>query len=78
MFADHTGFPPTFTQVGSSEILLSDSVRFVEYASEAGVDASIEIYEAMWHVWQFYPGVPEAEHAIKELATFLLSHLGSS
>lgn len=77
LFADPAGFPPTLMQVGSSEILLSDSERFIEKAKAAGVDAEIDVYEAMWHVWQFYPHLPEAERAIKQLATFILTHIGT-
>ncbi len=73
------GLPPMLIQVGRDEILLSDSTRLAERAKEAGVDASIEIWDDMWHVFQaFGMIVPEARQAIAHIGDFLQTRLPQS
>ncbi|MGH9588159.1 MAG: alpha/beta hydrolase fold domain-containing protein, partial [Acidobacteriaceae bacterium] len=47
--ADLTGLPPIRVHVGDDEVLLDDSVRFVEKAVAAGVDARVDVWEGMVH-----------------------------
>ena len=47
--ADLAGFPPLRVHVGDDEVLLGDSVRFVEQAVAAGVDARVDVWEGMVH-----------------------------
>ena len=42
LFADLSGFPPTLIQVGSSETLLDDAVRFARAAGLADVNVTLE------------------------------------
>jgi epsilon-lactone hydrolase len=74
--ADLSGLPPLLVQVGDHEVLLDDSVRLVERANAAGVDATLEVEEEGVHVFQAFP-VPEAEEAIARLAAFVRRHIGS-
>lgn len=70
------GLPSLLVQVGSDEILLSDSVRLVENATKAGVNVVFEEWAGMWHVFQsFYMVMPEAKRAMQNLATFVNNHL---
>ena len=55
LFADLRGLPPTLVQVGTNEILKSDSERLVENLQKAGVYAQLEIYPECWHVFQQMP-----------------------
>lgn len=65
LFADLKGLPPTLIQVGSDEILLSDSTRLAEKLEAAGVPVDCEIWDGMWHDFQiFSPLIPEADWAI--------------
>ena len=66
------GLPPLLLQVGTREILLSDSTRFADKASKAGVDVTLEIEEGLVHVWQMLPGVPEAQSAIDRIGAFIV------
>lgn len=75
LFADLTGLPPMLIHVGTREVLLSDATRLARKARKAGVDVTIDVYEAMWHVWHFYPGVPEADEAIVEMSEFLCKYM---
>jgi epsilon-lactone hydrolase len=67
------GLPPMLIQVGSDEILLSDSTRLAERAKKAGVDVTIEVWENMFHVFQqAFPIInPEAREAIDNIGKFL-------
>jgi acetyl esterase/lipase len=72
LFGDLQGLPPIFIQVGSDEILLSDSTRLAEKAQATGVDTQLEIWPGMWHVFQvFAPYLPEAQQAIDQMGAFI-------
>ena len=69
---DLSGLPPILVQVGGDEILMSDSTRLVERARKAGVDATVHVFDHMYHDFQLFGViVPEARVAIAELGAFL-------
>ncbi len=70
LFADFTGFPPTLVQVGTNEILKSDSTDLVEVMQEAGVFSTLEIYEDSWHVFQMMP-LKRAAKAMDAIGEFI-------
>ncbi len=70
------GFPPTLIQVGTKEILLSDSVRFYQALDQAGIPVKLDVYEGMPHVFQGYlAGTPESKIAILKMNDFLKEYL---
>jgi acetyl esterase/lipase len=72
MYADLRGLPPLLFHVGEDEILLDDSVLFVERARAAGVDARVVVWPGMWHVFQaFFMFVPEAQESINQVGEFI-------
>ncbi|MEU7814353.1 alpha/beta hydrolase [Pseudonocardia sp. NPDC049154] len=74
VFADYTGIPPLLVQVGSTEVLLDDSVRIVDRALAAGVRAELQVGYEMVHVYQMFADeLPEAQAAIERIGTFLRS-----
>lgn len=68
------GFPPTLIQDGTRTILLSTSVRTYRALKAAKVDAVIDLYEGMWHVFQGAPA-PEAEEALASAGLFVKERL---
>lgn len=78
VFGNWRGLPPLLIHAGEDEVLRSDALRVAELAREAGVDVQLEIYPRMWHVWQLYLSLPEAERSLDEVANFLTSHLHST
>ena len=77
LFADLTGLPPLLLQVGGDEVLLDDSRLFAERARAAGVDATLRVFDGMWHVFQFHaPEVPEAQAAMNDIAAFIRAQFG--
>lgn len=72
VYADLRGLPPLFVQVGSTEVLLDDSVRIAGNARAAGVPTHLRVWPRMPHVWQiFAPFLPEARRALSEAADFV-------
>lgn len=72
LFGDFTDFPPMLIQVGSYEMLLSDSQLVAKKAREQGVKVRLSIYEGMFHVFQMAMDMmPESRHAWKEVGRFL-------
>lgn len=76
IYADLHGLPPILIQVGDREILLSDAIRLAERARKDGVDAELEVWDGMWHVWHLFARyVPEAQRAIYNIGAFIRKHL---
>ena len=74
LFADLRGLPPLLIHVGTDEVLLDDAVQLAERARAAGVDASLEVYERMIHVWHwFLPMLDEAQTAVDAIGRFVRS-----
>ena len=69
--ADFDGLPPILALVGSTEILLDDTLRAAEQANKAGVPFYLEIWEKMPHVFPIFSVLPESEIAIERMARFI-------
>jgi acetyl esterase/lipase len=52
--ADPTGLPPMLIQVGSEEVLLSDSLTFAGHAAMAGVEVKLHVWPEMPHAWPLF------------------------
>jgi len=72
LFGDLKGLPPILVQASICEMLYSDATRFVEKAKEAGVNAILQSWDDMVHVFQGtrYELLPEAKNAINKIADF--------
>ncbi|HEX4111149.1 MAG TPA: alpha/beta hydrolase [Stellaceae bacterium] len=76
VYADLTGLPPLFIQVGDSEILLDDSRRVFENAKKVGVEATLQIWRGVPHGWQiFAPVLPEGRAALRQASAFIAARL---
>ena len=71
LFASLSGLPPLLVQVGTADLLLSDSERLATTAAEAGVDVTLDIGEGLPHVYQLLLGTPEAADATEQTGKFL-------
>lgn len=73
LFGDLEGLPPLLFQASTCEMLYSDSVRFVNKAKAAGVDATLQTWDDMPHVFQSFGLniLPEAREAIKKIGEFV-------
>jgi acetyl esterase/lipase len=77
VYADLTGLGPVYIQAGADEALVDDARQFEERASQAGVDARLDIFPGMLHTFQMAAGrAPEADDAIRRLAGWVRPRLG--
>ena len=70
LFADLRGLPPALVQVGTNEILRSDSERLCEALRAADGYATLEVFEECWHVFQQLPIRP-AGQAMENIGRFV-------
>jgi epsilon-lactone hydrolase len=71
LFAALGGLPPLLIQVGTADLLLSDSERLAAAAAKAGVDVTLEVGEGLPHVYPILLGTPEAAEATERTGKFL-------
>jgi monoterpene epsilon-lactone hydrolase len=71
LFGSFMGLPPLLVQVGSDEVLFSDAEHLVRAAREAGVDASLDVGEGLFHVYQTVADAPEAAAATDRAGAFV-------
>ena len=77
LYADLRNLPPLLVQVGSEEVLLDDALGLGARARAAGVDATVEEWPAMIHVWHwFLPMLDEAEQAVAVIGKFVKARVG--
>ena len=79
LFGDFQGFPPVLMQVGSYEVLLSDTLGVADKLKQAGVRRRLSVYEGMFHVFQMGMDlIPESREAWNEVEEFLRITYGIS
>jgi acetyl esterase/lipase len=77
VYGDMKGFPPTILTSGTRDLLLSNTVRVHRKLREAGVEASLQVYEGMSHAHYLRDDTaPETREVFEEIATFFDKHLG--
>jgi len=70
LWADLRGLPPSLTLVGSSEILLDDSVRFAGLAA----GAELQVWHDMPHAFPLFSVLAEATAAVDSIGQFIRRH----
>jgi epsilon-lactone hydrolase len=76
LHADPAGLPPTLIQVGSEEVLLSDSLNFASRAAMAEVDLRLHVWPEMPHVWPlFHPFIRAGLAGIDEAGAWMQQRL---
>jgi epsilon-lactone hydrolase len=70
------GLPPVRVHVGDDEVLLDESRRYVERAVAAGVDARLDVWMGMPHVFLGSVGnLNAASEALRDIGAFLRERL---
>ena len=74
--ADFTGFPPSILTTGTRDLLLSDTVRVYRAMRAVGVEARLEVYEALSHAEYNYAfDSPETASTFTDIGRFFERHL---
>jgi acetyl esterase/lipase len=74
IYGDLTGLPPLLIQCGDCETILDDSVQLADRAAKAEVDAQLEVYPAMIHVFQAFGELKAARQALASAGEFFDRH----
>jgi acetyl esterase/lipase len=76
LYGNFIGLPPIRVQVGDDEVLLDDSLRLVERAVAAGIDARLDVWQGMPHGFVGSIGQTQAAaSALSAAGGFLSSRL---
>jgi acetyl esterase/lipase len=76
IYGDFHGLPPAILTTGTRDLFLSNTVRTHRKLREAGVEASLQVFEGMSHAeYSFQPDVPETKEVFAEIAQFLDRHM---
>jgi hypothetical protein len=70
-----SGFPPTLISTATRDLLLSDSVRLASALRTCGATVELHVAEGLWHVYEWYPELPEAAASIVAVANFVSNQL---
>jgi acetyl esterase/lipase len=68
-------FPPCLITTGTRDLLLSLSVRLARCLRESGVEVDLQVWEGLWHVFEWQHHIPEAQQSMRNIAAFLKGHL---
>ena len=68
-------FPPCLVTTGTRDLLLSLSIRLARVLRESGVDVDLQVWEGLWHVFEWDDRIPEANQSLSNIAVFLSKHL---
>lgn len=76
IFADLSGLPPTLVHAGGADILADDGRRVADRLNAAGVDATLDEWDEMVHVWHsMAPILPEGRQAVDRIGDFVRRHI---
>jgi acetyl esterase/lipase len=75
---DFRKLPPIKFLVGSTEVLLDDSIKTAELARRAGVKVDLQVWHEMPHVFPLYSFLPEGKMAMRHMVDFFNRHASKS
>jgi len=78
LFGDFAGFPPFMFHAGSAELMRDDSTRLAEFMQAKGVDAHLQIWHQMPHVFPLFEQLPESKAALIQIIDFIKKHQNKS
>lgn len=64
-------FPPFLITTGTRDLLLSQAVRLSQKLRDSGVTVDLQVWEGLWHVFEWYEDLPEARRSIARIADHL-------
>ena len=55
------------------KLMVSNDLTELDLQGE-GERVTLEVEEGLMHVWQIFPDVPEAQHAVERIGAFIARH----
>lgn len=79
VYAELTGLPPVLIQVGTSELLLDDSLLLARKLRDAGGTVDLDVWPGMIHIFPFFASrIPEARRGLEYICNFISARLDRS
>lgn len=66
-----SGFPPVLISTGTRDLLLSQAVQLSQRLRDSGASVDLHVWEDLWHVFEWYENLPEAQQSIRQIADHL-------
>ena len=70
--------PPVMITTGTRDLLLDQNMTLAAVLENAGADVTLRVWDDLWHVFEFYDELPEADRSLRDIAAFLRRHLNGS
>ncbi|MEI4196886.1 alpha/beta hydrolase [Roseovarius sp. E0-M6] len=67
------GFPPFVITTGTRDLHLSQAVRLSQVLRGDGARVDLQVWDGLWHVFEWYDHLPEARCSIRRIAAHLKS-----
>ena len=64
-------FPDVFISSGTRDLLLSQSIQLANILRFAGVSVDLQIWDGLWHVFEWDADLPESRLSIQQIVKFL-------
>ncbi|MDW3176336.1 MAG: alpha/beta hydrolase [Acidimicrobiia bacterium] len=71
LFGSMENLPPTIITTGTRDQLVNMCVRLHRKMRRSGLDVRCNVWDGLWHVFEFYDEYPEADESLREIAAFL-------
>ena len=75
---DYKTFPHTFITSGTRDLFLSQCIRLNNIFKSQNIRSNLKIWENMWHTFEMHNDIPEAEHSLMEISSFIKSKFNQS
>ena len=66
-----SGLPPIIITTGTRDLLRDQVLRLADRLRAAGNTCEVRVHPHMWHVFEFYDEIPEADRSLREIGAFL-------
>lgn len=74
LHGDFADLPPLLVQTGTADALHPQAVDVATVARESGCSAELDVWQDLWHTWQYHRDIPEADAALVAVRDFLARH----
>ena len=68
------GLPPTIITTATNDMLLPMCLRLARRLRRSGVEVECNVWDGLWHVFEFYDEFPESAESLREITAFLNRH----
>ena len=60
---------------GTRDLFLDQNLTLATVLETARADVTLRVWDDLWHVFEFYDELPEADRSLRDISAFLRRHL---